>query len=183
LPVIWTVFDSAIGSAIGRAIGSVMDGMMNSAIRKHLVRETLVSTIINSVLSFAITFLVLAGNDIVLRQALVIDALPQTFAVTFFSVFVPTFLTRKKIKSGQLQTLPFRKTWLPNNAFFRAVLCGLLAAIVGGLAHFAVLTGLQIEELMISTVFIYKTLYGAVISILITPVALRIVLHESGKTI
>jgi hypothetical protein len=58
-----------------------------------------------------------------------------------------------------------------------------LAAIVSGLAHFAVLTGLQIEELMISTVFIYKTLYGAAISILITPIALRIVLHESGKSI
>jgi hypothetical protein len=157
--------------------------MMNSAIKKYLIRETLVSTIINSVLSFAITFLVLGGNELVLRQALVIDALPQTFAVTFFSVFVPTFLTRKKIKSGQLETLLFRKTWLPNHAFFRAVLCGLLAAIVGGLAHFAVLTGLQIEELMISTVFIYKTLYGAAISILITPIALRIVLHESGKSI
>ena len=156
---------------------------MNNAIRKHVVRETLVSTIINSVLSFGITFLVLGGNDIVHGQALVIDALPQTFAVAFFSVLVPTILTRKKIKSGQLDTLAFRSTWLPNSAFIRAVLIGLLAAVAGGLAHLVVLTGMQIEELMIGSVFIYKTLYGAVISILITPVALRVVLHESGKSI
>lgn len=155
---------------------------MNSAIKQHLIKETGISALINAGFSFGITFLLLGSNDVVARQALVIDALPQSFAVTLFGVFIPTLLTRKKIRAGKLATLPFRKTALPGNAFVRAVLMGILAAIAGGLLHLVVLSGLQIEALSISTVLVYKTLYGAALSMIVTPIALHIVLQETQST-
>jgi len=152
---------------------------MNSVIKQHLYNETGISAIINSAFSFGITYLLLGANEVVLRQELVIDALPQSFAVTLFGVFIPTLLTRKKIRAGKLATLPFRKIALPANAFFRAVLMGILAAIFGGLLHLVIFFGLQIEALGIATVFVYKTLYGAALSMVVTPIALLLVLQET----
>lgn len=157
--------------------------IMDTAIRKHLYKETMISAIINSAFSFGITFLILGGAEVIEKQELVIDALPQSFFVTFFGVFIPTFLTRKKITSGHLATLPYEKSLLPNNAFFRAVLMGVIVAIAGGLLHLIVLTGLGIEQLAINTVFVYKTLYGAALSCVVTPIALLLTLKETGKSL
>ena len=156
---------------------------MDSFLKKHIYKETLISAIINSVFSFGITYLVLGGAEVIEKQELVIDALPQSFFVTFFGVFIPTLLSRKKIKAGAIATLPYQKSFLPNNAFFRAVSMGLMAAIAGWLLHVVVLNGFGIEQLAINPVFVYKTLYGAVLSFVVTPIALLITLKESEKSL
>lgn len=156
---------------------------MSSAINQHLVRETGVSAVINAAFSFGITHLLLGGNEVITRQALVIDALPQSFFVTFFGVCIPTLLARKKMWAGKLASLPYRKTWLPGNAMLRAILMGVIAAIAGGLLHWLVLSGLQITQLAIGAVYVYKTLYGAALSLVVTPVALLVALKETGNTL
>lgn len=156
---------------------------MDLAIKQHLYKESLVSALINSAFSFGITRLLLGGEEIVVRQTLVIDALPQSFFVTFFGVCIPTLLTRKKVRAGKLPTLPYKKSWLPQIAFLRAILMGVVAALVGGLLHLVVLSGLQIEQLGIGTVYRYKTLYGAALSLVVTPIALLVALKETGDEI
>ncbi len=155
---------------------------MHSLIRQHVIRETLTSTLINSLFSFTITLLLLGGNEVIARQALVIDAIPQSFFVTFFSVLIPTWLTRKKIRGNKLPTLPFRQTWLPFNGFLRAVCFGVIVAIAGAMLHLVVLSVLQVNQLGIGTIYVYKTIYGAMLSVLVTPYALMVALKETGTT-
>lgn len=88
-----------------------------------------------------------------------------------FATLIPTLLTRKRISSGALAVLPPQRSWLPANAFLRALSLASLVAIAATLLHAVVLYGAGVETLLRDTVLVYKPVYGPLLSWFVTPYA------------
>tara|TARA_R110000824_G_scaffold7892_6_gene35934 strand:+ start:50548 stop:50892 length:345 start_codon:yes stop_codon:yes gene_type:complete len=88
-------------------------------------------------------------------------------------------ITRRKIRSYTPDILPYSKALLPGDAFLSAILLALLLGLAGSLLHFLLFTGMQIGQLAFQTSLVYKSLYGALLSCIITPFALLLALKET----
>lgn len=152
--------------------------MADATIKRYILRETAVTTLFNMAFSFGFAWFFFRKLEQILQKELIVDAIPQSFAVTFFGVLIPTIITRAKIRRGSIAALQYRPSRLPANPLLRAITMGILAAIGGGLLHLLVLRGLQIEYLSIDTTLIYKPVYGALLTWIVTPVGLWIALAE-----
>jgi hypothetical protein len=147
-----------------------------AAHRKYLLIETLISVIVNSLLSLFFAWVVFGKRenvDLWGPGGFAIDFLPQSFMVALMSTLVPGLLTRRRLRAGKVAPLKGLGLPMPRNLLLRALLMALLAVIVfGGL-------GVLLSSVMWSgpvtpkAVLALKVLYGAVISVPITLVALR----------
>ncbi len=149
--------------------------------RKYLTAETLISMLINIALSLVAAWLVFGRRDAVPMAGpggFAFDFLPQTFMVSFMSTLVPTLLTRKRVASGQVAAWPGAPVKLPRNVLLRALLVAVLAAAVFG--GIAMLIGLRsgAGHIPLNNVYVIKAFYGAVISIPVTWLALRVALAD-----
>ena len=154
--------------------------MSNPSIRNHILRESFVSMVINTGLSLGFTYVTFHGAEMILRRELIIDALPQSFFVTFFGVLVPTLLTRKKIRAGHLASLLPGIKPFPANPFLRAIAFGIVASVAGASLHYVALHGLGIEAVAFKTALVYKSIYGAALSWIVTPLAVWITLKSTA---
>lgn len=152
-------------------------------ISQYIFVETLISCIINALFSFGFTYGVFHTADIVLQQDLLTDAIPQSFAVGFFSVLPVTLLTRRRLAKGKITALEYKHSRLPDNVFLRAITIALGMAILGFAGHYMVFTVLNIQHVSLTSALIYKTLYGIVITLLITPVALKCALSDAPPAV
>jgi len=148
--------------------------MAEAQLKKYIITESMISMLFNAAFSFGVTYLVLRSQPVVAKSELIIDALPQSFFVTFFGTLVPTLITRARLRAGKITSQPYRKTFLPNNALLRAISMGIMVGLAGYAIHFLVINAVSIESLALSTTLTYKTLYGAALSWVVTPWALKI---------
>jgi hypothetical protein len=152
---------------------------------KYLACETVVSMAINAAISVGFAWLVFHGHDHVLSSGpggLVRDAAPQTFMITLMSTLVPSLVTRKRMHSGHLDAwlrgqpgvspAPARKIIL------RAFLLALSAMVLGLGLNAAILPLLFPTGLNYGKVFALKAVYGALVALVITPLAISWVLKE-----
>ncbi len=152
---------------------------MNSILdTSYILKESFISMLFNSLFSFGFTYAFFQHSASIMKHDLIIDALPQTFAVTFFGMLIPTLITRKRLRTGLLTTLDIKPTILPYNVLLRAIFCGVLIAVMGLVGHYIVFNYFNIESIPFITALVYKTLYGALLSLIVTPFALRIALRE-----
>lgn len=152
-----------------------------SELKGYIYKETAISAGFNAIFSVLFTVLVFSGESPIPRNALVADAGPQSFFVAFFAVFVPTLLTRRRRRSGLGFTVDNRQWPVPYNVFARAILCGLVAALVGVVGHYLLLGVAGMESISFTAALVYKGLYGIALTLLVTPIALCIALSESDK--
>ena len=152
--------------------------MDDASVRKFIIRETGIATLFNMAFSFGFAYLFFKGLEEIPQNTLVIDAIPQSFAVTFFGVLVPSLMTRGKIRAGKLESLPARKSLLPANLFLRVITMAAIAAVAGALLHLLVLRGLQVDQLAQKAALIYKPIYGALLTWVVTPVGLLALLRQ-----
>lgn len=152
--------------------------MSGPVVKHYIISETIISTLFNSAFSFGFTYLFFKSQTVIDRQALIIDAMPQSFFVTFFGVLMPTLITRHRLRKGKMLPMGARQWRVPRNPLLRAIASGLLMAAAGTLVHYAVLHGFNLEEMGLNTVLAYKTLYGAALTWIVTPLALHVVLNE-----
>ena len=146
------------------------------------MRETATSMMFNAAFSFGFAWLLFRSSGVATKQELILDALPQSFFVAFFGALIPGWLARRTIASGKMPPTPTRASRLPHNLFLRAIALALVATIAGVLLHVLVLTGLGINQLASAIVLIYKPVYGALLAMVITPVALFAVLAEPRES-
>ena len=156
--------------------------MAGTTVRKYIITESVISMLFNAVFSFGVTYLFFKGQQLIQKSELIVDALPQTFFVTFFGTLVPTLVTRARLRTGRITSQPYRKTLLPNNALPRAISMGIMVSLAGYAVHFLVINALGIETLTLSATLTYKTLYGAALSWLVTPWALNIAFRDHVTT-
>ena len=150
--------------------------MADARIKRYVLRETAIAALFNMAFSVGFAWFFFRNLAQVPQMTLIIDAIPQSFAVTFFGVLIPTLITRAKIRSGKLAALQYRPSRLPANPALRAITMGILAAVGGGLLHLLVFRGLQIEAMSVNTTLLYKPIYAALLTLFVTPIALRIAL-------
>jgi hypothetical protein len=151
---------------------------------RYIFIETLISIVINAVISAGFALFVFGGRtEIPLWGAsgIAFDFVPQTFMIALMSVIVPTALTRKRIRAGALSQESHQSAPLPRNLFARALLIAFLATIVlGGMA--IVLTiclwGGPADFKMVLPI---KILYGAMVALVVTPLALRAALADKHE--
>jgi hypothetical protein len=79
---------------------------MTPAHRRYILVETMISVIINTVISIGFVFLAFGGQDRVAVAALIPDAIPQSFMIGLMSTVVPTLLTRRRVRSRTIATMP-----------------------------------------------------------------------------
>ena len=150
----------------------------------YVRKETVISMVINGMISAGFAIAVFRGASSIgvwSSPSLALDFLPQTFAIAFFSVLVPSLLTRKRVKRGAVERKAASQR-LPQNIILRALAVAVVSVvIIGGLA--IVISSLVIRsELSFTSVMILKVAYGVVVAALITPFALHEALCEREQS-
>ncbi len=148
--------------------------------RKYVTGETVVSTVINTILSVVFAFLAAGGQDRVPLwggRGMAVDFVPTVFMITLVTTIAVTLITRKRMRAGKVAPLPAGEggplAWAPRNAFARGFTYASLAAAVLVPLSIGVLHLLRVDELPLMTFVAFKAVYGAVLSLLITPPIVR----------
>ncbi len=92
-------------------------------LNRYKTIETSIGAIINGAFSLLFASLIfgsLQSVPMLGENGLFIDSTPQGLAVGFMCAFFPSFLTRKRINSGQIGPIPEERLFLPKNAVLRA---------------------------------------------------------------
>ncbi|MDP5031642.1 MAG: hypothetical protein NWQ54_20850 [Paraglaciecola sp.] len=132
--------------------------------KTYLLTETAVGSAISLVLSIVFVFLIFDSNmtvPIYGLQGLIVDSVPQSFAIAFMATLMPTFLTRIRLKAGKIKVIDGRGTWLPQNVFLRSLTMAILVTIVAYSAHFVAFGMTGFNSLSFTNALIYKACYGA----------------------
>ena len=153
---------------------------------KYLAVETAISMVINSLLSLAFAWLIFHGHDHVAISGpggLVRDAGPQTFMIALMGTLVPSMITRQRIRAGHLDA------WLQRHSgasqgrgstiFLRALIIAVAAMVLGLAINQNTLPLLFPVGLAYERVLLFKTVYGLLVALLVTPLAISWVLKES----
>lgn len=152
--------------------------MQNSGLRPYFIKETTISSLINAAFSFMFAHAAFGGVDLVTKQELVINAIPQSLFVTFFGVLVPTLLTQRRVKANKIRMLPIRTILLPQNLLFRALVLAIPVALIGGGLHLIATNVLALDEVAGNSAVIWQTIYGAILAWVVTPLGLFIELSK-----
>lgn len=147
--------------------------------RTYIRLETMISAVINMAMT-AVFFFAFFGDR---RQVslwgadgLVIDSLPQGFMVGMFSVVPATLILGMRLRKGVIQTADDVHSSLPRSLIGRTALLSVLSmvsliAIAAGLAWLSGLTAISFHVGLA-----LKLLAAAMISTIVTPMALRAML-------
>jgi hypothetical protein len=144
--------------------------------RKYIARETAVSTAINVVLSLVFAMAVARGRTAIPlwgAQGIAVDFIPQTFMMMFAMTWAVTLLARKRMRTGQVASRSKGGSitaYLPQNAFLRAMAVGLILGSVMCPLSAGALHLFGFDELSAPTFIAMKTLYGAVLTLIVAPV-------------
>ncbi len=147
----------------------------------HIRRETAISMVINTVLS-GVFFLAVFGLHgpvpIWGMGHYVFDFGPQAFAVAFMSTLVPGALSRKALRAGRVASRPSALR-LPGNLLLRGLILAVPSAMLALAGAAAVCPALGLAQLPWSVALAAKLGFGAVLALVITPIALRATLAEA----
>lgn len=153
---------------------------MNPSQWRYLRQEAAIGAAITAVLSLVFT-LVMFGRaaqvPVFGAGGLIADAIPQNFFGALMCVVVPTIVTRRRLRLGQIAPAA-AAIRLPAALLPRALL---VAAIAGGagtlLALFALAAGPSQWPFL--PVLMAKTVYGALLGAVVGGVAVRVALADA----
>jgi hypothetical protein len=151
----------------------------------YVAFETGISVIINVVISAAFMFLVFGRTkwiDLWGPHGLAVDFVPQTFMISLMSVIVPTLLTRKRLRDGQITPRTPRAQQWPRNLALRALLMALGMTVVLGGAATLLLASFWTAPQPFWPVFGGKLAYGAITALIVTPIGLSLALTELPRS-
>lgn len=145
-----------------------------TAATAHIRTSTLISIIISMAISAAFFFLVFGRKPLIAVFApdnLALDFVPQTLAAGFMAALMPGLQTRAKMISGNLAGAPPLARTIVVRAVLLAVASLALAAAVTGLLWLG-----DIATLPWGSALTLKIVYGGLLGLIITPIALRAIL-------
>jgi hypothetical protein len=148
---------------------------------RYIAVETAVSTLINAALSLLAAWLVFGGRTSIEAagpRGFAMDFLPQTFMVSFMSTLIPTWLTRRRVRAGEVERGTSPASRLPRNLLVRALVSALAMTLVLGVAAMLLAPRLWGQPLPLAGLFGLKVAYGALISVPVTRFALRAALAD-----
>lgn len=158
---------------------------MNSPTLQSYVRtETLIGAVINALFSVLFVFLIFSGQSqigMTGEGGLLIDSIPQGLAIGLMGAFFPSFLTRKRIKGGQVcvDASEHAASKLPAHPFVRALLFAVAGAIAS-LLLFVLLSAL-IGSVSFTQALALKTVWGALLGGVVSYIALQFALRDYAE--
>jgi hypothetical protein len=147
---------------------------------RYVAVETSIGVVIGIALSALFYWLLFAGVDRVRWEYLLLDAVPQSFMLTFMTVLVPTFITRRRIARGKIAPIDQAVIRLPSNFLFRALMVAGLAVVPGVLTTGVFLMLFASDGLAYPAALWFKMLYGALLALLVAPIGLQAALADSS---
>jgi hypothetical protein len=153
----------------------------------YMARETVVSLFFSIALSEFFGWLIFHGSSIVAPwgpHGLVADAVPQTFMMTLMCVLIPSLLTRVRLGKGQcanVRVLPGLETAAAptrSGIALRAAIIAVVVMAIGVGATAAVMATAFPEGMAFPVMMAFKGVYGAIVGLVVTPLAITCVLHE-----
>jgi hypothetical protein len=151
--------------------------------RRYLLVETSINAVINGVLSLFFAWIVFGKLEVVElagSAGLAADFLPQTFMVALMSTLVPTLLTRTRVRQSRVAALAAAPVPLPRNLLLRALLVAVIAVLLLGGAAMLLTPVFVAGPMPRDSVLVLKVIYGALISVPITLLALRCALADGN---
>jgi len=138
--------------------------------RKYQITESIIGSVISMALSALFVFIVFDSKEPIQvfgEMGVIVDAIPQSMGIAFMATLIPTIMTRMRISNGDINAIEGRLYFLPNHAFLRSLLMGLIFTILGVTLHFVVFSVLNIESINFEDVLIFKAIYGAILGALV----------------
>ncbi len=130
-----------------------------AAQRRYIATEAAIGASISAVLSILFVLLLFGGMAQVPVRGLLVDALPQGFAIAVMATLVPTLLARRRLARGVVTPITQDPSARSRGLMPRALLAGSSAAAVGTLLT-AILVPMGIATLPLSIVLIGKGAWG-----------------------
>ncbi len=152
---------------------------MTAAQRRYRRTEMAVAAVISAVLSGVFVALLFGGQaevPVVGWNGLIVDALPQTAMIALMSSLVPTLLTRRRTRRGNVAPLLTASRW-PAAVLLRISAFVLLATMLAGGLH-ATLLPLGPSAWPLSAVLAGKILYGAALGMAVAGLAVTAALRD-----
>lgn len=155
---------------------------MEKAHKHYLIGEQVIgSGIINFILGVGIAYALFRGMDVVPmwgHKSIGGDILATSFLLTMILCLIVTPLTHKKISSGHLPKLAWRRTShpllskLPAKTFPRSIVLGIVYMAVIGLLAIGILHLLGIQQMVFSfwSFVFFKASFAALVAALSAPV-------------
>lgn len=125
-----------------------------------ILRETAISVAINGVLSMLFFLLVFGLTEPVMPTVLAPDFFPQSFMIALMGSLVPSLILRRRLGGA------------PWSIYRRSLALAIAAAILGGGSGFAICQIQPARLLSPWTALVIKTIYGAVLAAIVTPIAI-----------
>ncbi len=152
---------------------------MNRNHYKYLIIEQVIlAFIINFIINAAIGYVVYHGISTLPMwgmKSIVGDSITMTFLLTLIVSFVVTMTTNKKVRSGHLESLIWRRssniilTKLPQNTLWRSLILAVVFTIIVTPVVIGTLAVLNINEMTHLTFVMFKGFLAGFLAIMVAP--------------
>lgn len=174
---------------------ALIEGLLNKAgrmislssdHRRYIRKETLINAVVNTVISAFFVWVAFRGLSAIPlwgNPGLALDLVPTCVAITLVSAMVLTLTTRARLKRGRVAPLtPARgpAAWLPGNVIVRALTSAIVVTIIAVPVSVAALKLVGADGASFNQVLIFKIVYGAALSALISPPLLMRALADAS---
>lgn len=156
--------------------------------RRYVTVETVIGCVINGVISAVFAWAFFPAGDVIELwgdTGMALDLVPTVFMLTLMTAIVCTIMTRKRVRNGGVAPLPQPRREYPVVGLLPAnvVLRGLAMAIVGAILliplSVASLDSLGVTAMPFVPFLIFKVVYGAALSALISPIIFLAALSDA----
>lgn len=163
--------------------------LLTSDHRRYIRKETLINTVVNTVISALFVWVAFRGLSAIPlwgNPGLALDLVPTCVAITLVSAMVLTLTTRVRLKRGRVAPLtPARGpgAWLPATVVVRALTAAAIVTIIAVPLSVGVLKLVGADGASFNQVLVFKILYGAALSALISPPLLMRALADAPSAV
>jgi hypothetical protein len=157
---------------------------MTSAHSVYIRRATATSLLINVTISAVMTWVMFSRSPVIFAWGMhgfALDFLPHTFMISLMSILAPGFAARKDLAAGRITAMPNAHSIWPDTLRLRGFIWAIMAtlALVG--SSIATVVLFHVTKLSFHELLIIKILYGALATLLVTPVGLRATLATQAR--
>ncbi len=140
-----------------------------------LLEEGVGSVVVNLLINSVIAFLMFRGAESVPlwgQQSIAGDTIGTTFFLPLFTCLIVTPLARRQVRAGRLEPLagaPLGLHWVPERAFWRGVVLGVISAAVVAPPAVTTLAVLGVTQQSFWGFVVFKAVFAAAFGAVVTP--------------
>jgi hypothetical protein len=154
---------------------------MSGAHQRYIRIETGISILINVALTAFFVWLNFYGRASIPLEGpsgVLRDGIPQNIITVFMSLLVPTLLTRRRCRAGDVAPLNGSLGYLPSNAILRALAVAIAVSVIAVPLTWIVLPVVSPPVWAFWPLLTFKVIYSACLAAAVTPFGLIAALKD-----